>query len=317
MFYLFHGDDTFAQKETLADLLNKMGDPAMLELNTTRFEGVMSFGALRQACDVAPFLAKRRVVIVEGLFAAKPDETFLGKLLTYLPDMPDSARLFFLESKALPENHRLIKLAEKAENGFVRLFERPEGAALNRWIQQRVQAQGGHISPHATQVLATNIGNDLAIQENEITKLVLYAGESHTISAEDVALLSPYVAEANIFDLVDALGGRDVRRAAKSLHQKLSDGTDPFYLFGMLIRQFRLLIQIKELAEQGKRPPAIADTLNLHKRVAQKLYQQSHGFSLEQLEQIYHHLLDVDVDAKTGKADITTSLHLFLAALVE
>ncbi len=317
MFYVFHGDDTFAQKETLADLLRKMGDPVMLELNTTRFEGIMPFGALRQACDVAPFLAKRRVVIVEGLLAAKPDEAFLGKLLTYLPDMPDSARLFFLESRALPANHRLIKLAEKAENGFVRLFERPEGAALNRWIQQRVQAQGGQISPRATHVLATNIGNDLAVQENEITKLVLYAGESHTISAEDVVSLSPYVAEASIFDLVDALGGRDARRAAQLLHQKLSDGTDPFYLFGMLIRQFRLLIQVKELALQGDRPPAIADTLKLHSYVVTKLYQQSHGFSLEQLEQIYSHLLDIDVDAKTGKADMTTSLHLLMAALID
>jgi DNA polymerase-3 subunit delta len=317
MFYVFHGDDTFAQKETLADLLSKMGDPAMLELNTTRFEGIMAFSALRQACDVVPFLAKRRVVIVEGLLAAKPDETFLGKLLTYLPDMPDSARLFFMESRALPANHRLIKLAEKAANGFVRLFERPEGAALNRWIQQRVQAQGGQISPRATHMLATNIGNDLAIQENEITKLVLFAGEGRTIGAEDVTLLSPYVAEASIFDLVDALGGRDVRRTAQLLHQKLNDGTDPFYLFAMLIRQFRLLIQVKDLALKGARPHEIAGSLKLHSMVASKLHQQSHGFSLEQLERIYRHLLDVDVDVKTGKADMTTSLHLFMAALVE
>ena len=40
MFYLFHGDDEHSQRETLADLMAKLGDPTMLDLNTTRFEGV-------------------------------------------------------------------------------------------------------------------------------------------------------------------------------------------------------------------------------------------------------------------------------------
>lgn len=317
MFYVFHGEDTFAQKERLAELLAKVGDPAMVELNTTRFEGIMPFGAFRQACDVVPFLAKHRVTIVQDLLAAKPNEVFLGKLLAYLPTLPESARVFFLESSAIPANHRLIKLAEKATNGFVRRFDRLEGAALNRWIQQRVQSLGGTISPRAAHMLAMNIGNDLAVQENEIAKLVMFRSDAQTISAEDVALLCPYVAEASIFDLVDAIGNRNARQAALLLQHKLNEGTDPFYLFAMLVRQFRLLIQVKEAAGNGASVPEISKTLKLHPFAAGKLNQQCHGFSLPQLEQIYAHLLDVDVGVKTGQADMTTSLHLFIAALTD
>lgn len=317
MFYLFHGDDFLSQKETLEELIGRLGDRSLLELNTTRFEGTMPFSQLRQACDAVPFLAKRRVVIVEGFFAAKPDKRLVDELLAYLPNMPESARLFFLEPNALAANHRLVKLAESASNGYVRSFNRPEGSALNRWVQERVERKGGRISPRAVHMLVSEVGNDLGVLDNELEKLVLYRGEGEQIEADDVLLLCPYVAEASIFDLVDAIGSRNARQAALLLQKKMREGVDPFYLFAMFIRQFRMLIQVKEAAEDGARPAEVARQLKMHSFVAGKLQQQSHGFSLAQLEQIYAHLLEIDVGVKTGRADMTTSLNLLVAALTD
>ncbi len=317
MFYLFHGDDLLSQKETLEELIGRLGDRSLLELNTTRFEGTMPFSQLRQACDAVPFLAKRRLVIVEGFFAAKPDKRLVDELLAYLPIMPESARLFFLEPNALAANHRLVKLAESAANGYVRSFNRPEGSALNRWVQERVERKGGRISPRAVHMLVSEVGNDLGVLDNELEKLVLYRGEGEQIEADDVLLLCPYVAEASIFDLVDAIGSRNARQAALLLQKKMREGVDPFYLFAMFIRQFRMLIQVKEAAEDGARPAEVARQLKMHSFVAGKLQQQSHGFSLAQLEQIYAHLLEIDVGVKTGRADMTTSLNLLVAALTD
>ena len=53
----------------------------------------------------------------------------------------------------------------------------------------------------------------------------------------------------------------------------------------------------------------------MHSFVAGKLYQQSQRFSLSQLEQIYHHLLDIDVAVKTGRHDMVTALNLLVAGL--
>lgn len=315
MFYIFHGDDTHSQQETVANLMAKMDDPAMLDLNTTRFEGVMPFAQLRQACDVVPFLAKIRLVIVKDLFASKPDKAFLDKLVDYLPQLPETTRLFFLESRPLRTNHRVLKLAQEGKEGYVKQFSLPEGGALERWIRQQVEQKGGQISSHAAHVLAANIGSELHILANEIEKLVLYKGETDRIETADVELLCPYVAEANIFDLVDALGNRNGQQAATLLQKKLNEGAEPFYLFSMFVRQFRLLILVKETAETGKRPPAISQELNLHSFVVGKLYQQCRSFSMAQLEQIYRHLLEIDVEVKTGQNDMITALNLLVAGL--
>lgn len=320
MFYIFHGDDSHTQKITLKELLGKLGDPAMLDLNTTRLEGKnVTLGQIQDFCNAMPFLAPKRIVLVQEFLATKPDKKLVDGLAAYLLEMPDTARLFFLESQKLASNHALLKLVEaNPKKGFVRLFERPQGSQLEKWITNHTEAMGGRMHPRAANLLAMNAGNDLALLEQEITKLVMYKGVTEAaepITAEDIALLSPYAAEVNIFDLVDALGQRAGKRAAELLHKKLEEGSEPFQIFSMFVRQFRLLIQVKELADAGQKAAAISQELKLHSFVANKLYQQAQSFNLPQLEQIYHHLLEIDVQVKTGKNDMTTALSLLVYAL--
>ncbi len=316
MFYIFHGDDAHSQKEMLAKLQAKLGDSGILDLNTTWLEGHLTLADFQQACDALPFLAPARLVLVQDFFKNKPEKGVLNDLLAYLPHVPETTRLVFLESAALPANHKAIKLAEQDKGGFARRFKRPEGGQLERWIRQRVADKDGRISSHAAHILAVNVGNQLELLENEIEKLTLYAGEEE-IGVQTIGLLSPYAAEASIFDLVDAMGNRNGKRTAVLLQQKLSEGAEPFYLFSMIARQFRLLIQVKEMADAGERPPAIGKTLKLHSFVAGKLYQQSANFTLPQLEQIYRHLLEIDVGVKTGKNEMRTALTLLVGGLAQ
>jgi DNA polymerase-3 subunit delta len=317
MFYIFHGKDTHSKAEKLANLLSRHGDPAMLELNTTQFSGLVPIATLREAAETIPFLAPIRVVIANDFFSSKPGKETIKEILAFLPDVPETTRLIFLESQALSKNHPAVLLANQLEQGLVVSFPLPEGHQIDRWIQQQVEKKGGDISPGAARLLASLVGNDLHVLGNELEKLVVYREFSSpkTIQSSDVTLLSPYVAEASIFDLVDALGNRNESRASTLYQQKLNEGADPFYLFSMFVRQFRLLIQVKELANENYAPQAIARELGLHEFVAGKLTHQARGFSMPELEQIYKHLLKIDVAVKIGKADIRTVLDLLVAQL--
>ena len=337
MFHLFHGQDAYSQRETLAAMLAKEGDAEMLSLNTTRLDSRASFAELQAACDAMPFLARVRVVLAEGLLAAVPDKAFMEKLAAYLPNLPPTTRLIFLESQALPDNHRLIRLAAEQKIGYVKKFDLPRGPELERWARAHVEARGGHITPQAAGLLAANVAPlfppppggfgatssytskenvaDLSLLGNEIEKLVLYKGLGETIDVADVELLSPYAAEAAIFDLVDALGNRQATRAAELFQEKVVAGAEPFYLFSMIIRQFRLLLQARALLDAGERAAGIAEQLKQRPFVADKLARQARNYTLPQLEAIYRRLLEIDVEAKTGKAELLTALYLLVGGL--
>jgi DNA polymerase-3 subunit delta len=322
MFYVFHGDDAFSQNEQLVKLMASMGEPTTRELNTVVLEGrTTTLGEIRHNCDTLPFLADRRLVLVHGLLTrlgqkgSLSERKLLDALLDYLPGMPDTARLFFLERKILPKRHPVLKLANSSELGHVKAFKVPEGGQLARWVRTHVEQADAEIEPRAVQALCSFVGGDLYQLDNEIAKLAAYTDGKRPITREDVQLLTPHARQASIFDMVDALGRRDGKTASRIYHTLLDAGDHPLALLAMIARQFRLLIQVKELAPRLGTPQAIARELKQSPYPIKKVLAQSNNFSFPQLHRIYHRLLDTDVEIKTGRIDPTLAIDTFIAGI--
>ena len=316
-FYVFHGEDEFTRAETLADFKRRLGPPDTVDLNTTRFDGKsLTLANLRHACDAIPFLAERRLVIVEGLLTRiTSQKEYLAALADYLPRLPETTRLVFVEDKSLSAKHPILKLAQQEERGYVKRFDAPNAKTLPGWIEKRARKHGGEIEPQAAHQLAAVVGADLRLLDQEIFKLVTYTNAERPITKADVDAVVPYAQAAVVFDMVDALGRRDGRTAAQTLHRLLEMGEHPLRLLAMIVRQFRLLIQVEELKAQGNTSRDVAKALKLHPFPAGKLCNQATHFTAAQLETVYRHLLDTDVAIKTGKMEADVALDLLVAGL--
>lgn len=316
-FYVFHGTDELTRAETLADFRSRLGPVDTADLNTTFLDGQKaSLAELRHACDAIPFLAEKRLVIVESLLAqAAKQEKLLDELTEYLSQLPETTRLVFVEEKPLPDNHPILQLAQQDARGYVKRFDPPDTKALPRWIAERVRKHGGEIEPQAAAQLAAAVGADLRLLDQEVSKLVTYVNAERPITTADVDEVVPYAQAAIVFDLVDALGRRDGRTAAQTLHHLLDAGEHPMGLLAMIVRQFRLLIQVKELKAEGANPQTIAKELGIHPFPARKLHSQAAYFTTAQLEAVYRHLLETDVGIKSGEIEAEVALDLLVAGL--
>lgn len=318
-FYIFCGEDEFTRSEALADLRRRMGE--LGDLNTVQLDGrSVTLDELRRACETVPFLAERRLVVVTGLLtrlARGKERGFLEGVLRLLQNLPETTRLIFVEDGDLPDDHPVLKLAaEKKGEGFFRRFEPPSPEALPRWVQQRTRYHGGEIAREAAVRLAQMIGpDDLRLLDQEIAKLVTYAGSEKAITTDDVAQLVPYVQQAVVFDLVDALGHREGRQAAVLLHRLLDAGENPLGILAMVVRQFRLIILAKDLAGRGENAASIARLLGVAPFIAQKVLAQSANFTMAQLERVYRYLLDLDLAIKSGELTPETALDLLVAGM--
>lgn len=314
MFYIFQGSDTFSCAEALANLKARLGDPSLADLNITYLdERSATLDELRHHCDVIPFLAEHRLVIARNLLASK-DKGLLDRLAAYLPQLPPTTWLVFVESQTLPARHPVLALTGKGQPGQVQTFEPPTGQALINWIRDRVKKQGGQIAPDAANELGLYVGSDLHQQSHEIAKLVAYTGGKRPISVADVRLLTANAREADIFAMVDALSRRDGKTASQIYHQLLEAGEHPLSLMGMITRQFRLMIQVKELAPQFRQAEEIAQAMREKPYPVKKILGQIQNYTMEQLIQIYHKLLDTDMDIKTGQMDAALALDILIAS---
>ncbi len=334
MYYILHGEDEFSRTEQVNKFRAQMGDPQFADLNTTQFDGrKITLGELQHACDAVPFLSDKRLVIVEGMLARfdprrgkseseEGEETeeaanpALAKdLREYLTRLPETTRLVFIESKTLAKNNPILKHAlDDKKNAHVKEFAEPKARALPKWIQDRVKEKGGTIEPNAVEELAEHVGTDLRLIDNEIDKLLMYRN-GQPIRAEDVRTLVASVRESDVFALVDALGHRETGAALKLLHAQLDHNAAPTYLMSMIVRQFRLLLQMKDLAARGKTLDAAREQLKLHPFVADKTWKQALNFTLPQLESIYQKLLDTDVAVKTGRSEPGVALDVLIVEL--
>jgi DNA polymerase-3 subunit delta len=299
----------------------QMGDPATAEMNISVFDGkTTAAGDALAAASSIPFLSDKRLVIIEGMLtwltrkgAGNAGKTQIAELVEGLPHLPDFARVVFVEPGALSDHHPVLQLAKTDPAGYHKNFDPPRDPA--RWItQQARQTYGTEIDMRAAVALAGVIGEDLRAADSELAKLAAYVGGERPISEADVALLTPYVAEVDVFEMVDALGRRDGATAARLLH-RLLENDDPLRLFGMMVRQFRLLILAREYLNDGGTPKQIGKAIGVHPYVGEKLGQQVGKFTLDQLEQIYHYLLETDIGIKTGKVDGVLALDLLIAGI--
>ncbi|MDE3090813.1 MAG: DNA polymerase III subunit delta [Chloroflexota bacterium] len=335
MYYIFHGEDEFSRTEQVNKFRAQMGDPQFADLNTAWFDGrKVSLGELQHACDAVPFLADKRLVIVEGMLARfEPRRTKGGAddagaeteeeanpvlakdLKEYLTRLPEMTRLVFVETKSLAKNNPILKHAE-GEKGkaVVKEFAEPNARALPKWIQDRAKAKGGTIDAAAVAELAAHVGADLRLLDTEIDKLMTYR-RGQTIRPEDVRALVASVQEADVFALVDALGHRETGAALQLLHAQLDHNAAPMYLMSMIVRQFRMLLQMKDLAARGLTLTAAREQLKLHPFVAEKTWNQALNFTLPQLDTTYQKLLDTDIAIKTGRSEPVVALDVLIMEL--
>ncbi|MBZ0296615.1 MAG: DNA polymerase III subunit delta [Anaerolineae bacterium] len=324
-FYIFHGTDSLRLEEEIKHLRTQMLESPNGELNMSEFDGEqVSVAEVLNAVTSFPFLAEKRLVIVKHMLAhitrkgaGETGKQAVARLEETLPTLPDWARLVFVESSALSDSHKIVKLARSSPTGYEKAFNAPKDST--QWLIQRAQsAYEVEIEPRAAQALASVTGDDLRRADNELVKLVSYVGGERPISEEDVAALTPYVAEANIFAMVDAIATGHGDLALTLLSRLLDD--DPrdegFGIYGMIVRQFRLLLLAKEhLLVHGSRA-GLRDALGVRSEFpANKAADQSRNFTLAQLEEIYRVLQDYDLKMKTGRISPRLALELLIAGI--
>ena len=351
MITLIHGPAELIRAETLAELRAGISDDeTLVDLNTAPFDGQhVAVAELENACDALPFLAERRLVIVEGLLrrlAAAPkrpkgtesvenaeasegaegeeplpevNKAQAKKLLVYLEHVPDSTELVFVEGDTIGGGALLRRLLELQRDGRARVIVclNPKRNELADWIRARARFRKVKLDANAVADLADFIGDELRQIDQELRKLADYAGKERTITRADVRQLVPVTRAANVFELVDALGMGEAPTAGRLMQHALdADGEQPLRLLGMIARQYRLIIQTKALQAQGAKPPEIARELNVQEWTAPKLVNQANRHTFARLERAMERILAADEAIKTGKLTDREAMDVLFAELM-
>lgn len=301
-FYLMSGEDRYSLLEEVKRwknaFLEKFGDTDLEELDGENTTAEVINAAVR----ATPFLAEKRLVILKNFLTSRKAED-ANTLLPTLQQLPDTTFLLMIE--AAPDKRTAIF---KAVTGLAtqRLFMKPQGAQLNTWVMRRAEALGSRIDAQTASYLISWVGDDLFALMNELQKLSLYASScgdapNQPLTIAMIDLLVTDNVQQSIFTLTDQLSKKDFAGALATIDSLQKQGEEAVYIFAMIARQFRLLLEMKALAESGAAPAQIARNMAVHPFVVQNTLRFSKNFTHSQLREALASLLTLDERLKTGR----------------
>lgn len=214
------------------------------------------------------------------------------------------------EKALLKEQKDFFQFLSKQK--FSQEFRKPTNYEIADWIKKQAQNLGSEIAPQAIDALIGLLGDDMRQLKNEIEKLSAYKANTKEklIQSEDVLELSRGRFDDNIFSLTDKISQANTGETVRILEEQIEGGISENYILTMAIRQFKIILRVKEALEKNPNSSQIASQLKLHPFVVQKSIAQSRNFTKEKLKQILNSLLEADLKTKTGQANLKTMLDL-------
>jgi len=301
--YLFYGEERYLVRHYANILAEALGEP-------DNFDASSPVGAIISAADSLPFFADKRLINVKDskLFASgRKDDS--ETMTTYLPQIPESAVLVFMESE-VDRRGRLYKKA--AEIGGVIECKTPQTQDLITWLSRTFSQSGKTVDPHVANLLIRYAASNMTAIAQEAEKLTAYAWGRTSITAQDIQAVCTPTLQARVFDLVAAMGEGRVSDALGLYHAMIQMKEQPLMILAMVIRQFRIILLVKAALERKMSKAQMAKELELRSFIVDEALGQARRFNIEKLFSALRDCQDVDYKVKNGLINAEIGVELLI-----
>ncbi len=302
--YLLYGEERYLKKvyrDKLRHALVSEDDT----MNYAYYEGKgIDTEEIIDLADTLPFFADVRLIVLEnsGFFKTAND-----RLADYMKTLGVTTVFVFVENE-VDKRGRLYK-AVKAQGQIVE-FKQQDEKVLRKWILGRIQKEGKQISERALAGFMTKVGQDMENISSELEKLLCYTCEKEAIAPEDVEAICTVQLQNKIFDMVDAIGNKDQKKAMELYYDLLVLREAPMKILALLSRQFLILLQIKELP--GVDRSTIAAKVGIPPFAVTKNTVQAKQFKRRQLREALQDCAEYEEAVKTGRLNDRMCVELLI-----
>ncbi len=316
--YLVAGEEPYLERLVFAELKRAALAGSVPGLNDEYLQaGEVTVERVLAAARTLPMMAKRRLVVVRGLErweprAAEDDagdepkaktrdtkdrEPPLDRLAEYAKS-PSPSTVLVLIGSGLDKRRRLFTQARTA--GFLVGCESLDRASLPGFVEREVRERKARIAPDIADLVAELSGPELSQVADAVDRLCLFVGEDAEITEDAVAECVVKLRPSTVWELVGAVGRRDLGAALRALDQVYDPADRGLRLLGVLAWSTRQLVRFDAAQRAGASMNEAAARAGAPPFKARELAQQLKGLEPADLERFILRLAELDADLKGG-----------------
>lgn len=307
--YVLYGQEAYLQKQYRDKLVNALvgeGDT----MNVWQVQGKeYSIPQLIDFAETMPFLAERRVIVMEGTGVLKSGGEALAE---YFADACETTTWILVESEC-DKRSKLFKAADKA--GLCIEFTTQDETTLKKWILGMLKKEGRQVTGATLELFLEKTGTDMNVIRLELEKLLCYTMDKSVIESADVEAVCITRVTSHIFDMVDAIGVRDQRKALHLYNELQALREPPIRILFLIGRHMNILLQIKDLKKRGFDNKAMASKVGVPPFTVGKYVKQAGMYKTSQLKYALERCIQADEAIKNGTLQDKMSVELLIFEL--
>jgi DNA polymerase-3 subunit delta len=239
--YLWHGEERFFILQALLELKKfyLQGDPSGSGIEVLSAKE-WSPADIVTAANMSSFFQKRLVIVEDASCYQEIQPEDLKLFQAYLANPNPDACLLFIADK-VQKGRKFYKALEKA--AAVCEFALPKREReWEAWLASELHSRGKTMSVPTMMFFLDWAGHRPGVLSQELDKLAIYLGAEETVIKEkDIRAITTRTAEANIFEMLNAVAQRQIDQALQRFHEVLRE-EHPLKILTLLVRQVRLLL---------------------------------------------------------------------------
>jgi DNA polymerase III subunit delta len=337
--YLVHGEEpwlVFRVRRGLVEAFEALG------ASVARFEGDAAYEQVLGELSSLSLFAERRTILWTGCpyLARGSGEAGRRRFLEALDGPLDENATLIVACEKVDRQSKLYRriaaLGVEIECPALKSYGLGQPGRDEAWphVQAYLAAQGKQMRPDAFAELRSRTEPDLWTLMGELDRLIAYIGEAPGIELEDVRELVAPSRTDLVFELVDAVGAKNVRQALELLGRLAATGAKDFAVLGALtqstlqVREARALMDGPVSWRRGmdyntfkgpflaslKRAVPDSSLAAMHPFPAFKRFQSAASFQPQELDALLQGLADIDLAVKSSAEDGYRALQMFLAS---
>lgn len=309
--YLFFGEENYLKNYYETKFKDSILDEAFRMMNLDEFEGkTVGVQSIIDSAYTTPFMSEHRLVVVKesGLFTTGRKED-TEKLTSFLSNLPSSTIIIFVEIN-VDKRSKLYKAVSKA--GLPVELKILKESEVVSWTIELFKERNKSISRDCAITLVRTVPHNMDTIALEVDKLINYKGDIKKITEEDINIVCTKSLETKIFELVKAVGEKNLEKSLDIYSNLIIMKEQPIMILAMIARQFRLILQCKDLATKGNSIDDTAAKLGIRSFIAWDCVKQSEKFKFKTLLKAINECLETDINIKTGKANPKLAVEIFL-----
>ncbi|MBQ3774368.1 MAG: DNA polymerase III subunit delta [Pseudobutyrivibrio sp.] len=304
--YLIYGEEDYLKlqyKNKLIAALVNDGD----NMNFSKYQdnGINTAQIIDQA-ETMPFFAEHRGILIENSGFGKKMPEDLGN---YLSTIPEFTVFIFVEPTA-DKRGKLYKAAKAAGRDIE--INMPNEAVLAKWVGAQLNETGKQMKKDAWSQFLNMTHESMDNMSMELEKLITYVGDRNQITIDDVNAICIAKVETKIFDMLNAISAKDMVKTMDLYQDMLSAKEPPMRILTMIVRQFRQMKVVKELAGFGNNASTIAGKVGMPDFAVRRTMQLAGNFSDKEITNLLNDAADFEEKFKTGRLDEKLAVELII-----